>query len=366
MAAFLRGDLVQEAGRRAVADSLFGGVIDRWPASEYASLARFRLAAGGLARADTAAATRWYRAEVEARGSQQFAARYFLGGLEAARGDSGTARAEWRALAQADSVGYYGGLARERAGLALPVVAPPAVAGISRDLARALAELDALDRVGFREEADALVAWLVARDMSPEETLDLAEALITRRRPAQGINLGWRATRSLSLNHPRVLRAIYPWPLREVVQTEAAEFDLDPYLLAALIRQESSFDASALSRAGARGLMQLMPATARQAARRMGLDWSDQLLRVPDANIHVGAAHLSTLLRHYRGQVVPALAAYNAGLTPVERWRRRFAEARDPALFVERMPYAETRGYVRSVLRNWALYRVLYPPADPS
>jgi soluble lytic murein transglycosylase len=92
------------------------------------------------------------------------------------------------------------------------------------------------------------------------------------------------------------------------------------------------------------------------------VEWSDHLLRVPDANIHVGSAHLAMLLRHYRDELAPALAAYNAGLTPVERWRRRFPEARDPVLFTERIPYAETRGYVRTVLRNWSLYRILYPP----
>ena len=116
----------------------------------------------------------------------------------------------------------------------------------------------------------------------------------------------------------------------------------------------------AISRAGARGLMQVMPGTAREAAGQMRLDWSDRLLAVPDANLHVGAAHFASLLRHFRGDPVPALAAYNAGLSPVERWRR-VSGTRDPALFVERIPYAETRGYVRSVLRNWTIYRALYP-----
>ena len=114
------------------------------------------------------------------------------------------------------------------------------------------------------------------------------------------------------------------------------------------------------SRAGARGMMQLMPPTAREVARRMGVEWSDNFLVVPDANIHVGAGHLATLLRHYRGSLVLSLAAYNAGMRPVERWRRRY-DTSDLARFVERIPYAETRGYVRAVLRNRGLYRALYP-----
>jgi len=195
-----------------------------------------------------------------------------------------------------------------------------------------------------------------------EEALNLEEGLVDRGRTTEAIELGWGAARARTLNDPRVLRAIYPWPLRDVVVAEAREFRLDPYLLAALIRQESSFDPRARSRAGARGLMQVMPGTARQSAHRMGLEWSDQLFRLPDANVHVGAAHFATLLRHYGGDVVSALAAYNAGLTPVEHWHR-FPEARDAALFVERMPYPETRGYVRAVLRNWAIYQALYPGA---
>jgi soluble lytic murein transglycosylase len=360
MALFLRADLAQESTRRALADTVFGVLIQRWPTHEYATQARLRLAGAALVQGDTGTAERWYRAEVEARGGQQLAARFFLASLVDARGDSVGAREQWLELARRDSIGYYGGLARGR------VQAPPPRfarddAPMPRHLGAELRILDLLDQVGFAGEAQALVAWLVARDDGAEYSLSLARALVDRGRTTHAINLGWRAARTLTLNDARVLRAIYPWPLRDVVHAEAEEFGLDPYLLAALIRQESSFDPAARSRAGARGLMQVMPATARQAARRQGLDWSDQLLRVPDANIHIGASHLATLLRHYRGELVPSLAAYNAGLTPVERWRRRFPEARTPALFVERIPYVETRGYVRAVLRNLEIYRVLYP-----
>ena len=142
--------------------------------------------------------------------------------------------------------------------------------------------------------------------------------------------------------------------------TEAAEFGLDPYLAAALVRQESSFDPDARSRSGARGLMQLMPGTAREAARSLGFEWSDQLLRVPDANLHMGMAHFAMLLRRYHGNTAVALAAFNAGATPVDRWRAGAGSA-DTGWFVERIPYMETRGYVRSVLRNWSIYRALYP-----
>lgn len=361
-ATFLLADLAVEAGRPGQADTLYRAIAQRWPSHDYASQSRFRLAASALSTRDTAGATRWYRAEVEARGVQQTSARYFLASLAARSGDSAAAAAEWGELARIDSLGYFGSIARTRTGRPLPAVAPAAPATVTRELERVLAEIDLLDQIGFAPEASALISSLIAREGDAFDALNLAEALSRRGRITAAINLGWRAARTLTLNHPRVLRSIYPWPLREVVSAEAREFGLDEYLLAALIRQESSFDPGARSRVGARGLMQVMPGTARQSAQRTGVEWNDQLLRVPDANIHVGAAHLAMLLRHYRGELAPALAAYNAGLTPVERWRRRFPEARDPVLFTERIPYAETRGYVRTVLRNWSLYRILYPP----
>jgi soluble lytic murein transglycosylase len=174
-------------------------------------------------------------------------------------------------------------------------------------------------------------------------------------------SLGWRAARSLSLEDPRVLRVIFPWPWRELIEAEAREFGVDPYLLAAVIRQESGFRHAVTSRVGARGLMQLMPGTAAQTASRLGVPWRERLLITPDANLHVGTAHLAMLLRRYRGAVVTALAAYNAGGRPADRWAR-LPDARDPFWFVEGITYPETRGYVRSVVRNRALYEALYPP----
>jgi soluble lytic murein transglycosylase len=364
LASFLRADLSPEAGHRELADSLYRVVLARWPEHDYASQARVRLAGRAIIRGDTARALELYRGEVESRGVQQLVARYLLGELAWRKGDTAAAHASWTALARVDSLGYYGSLARGRLGLGLPKIDPPVASRPpAAALTRAMDELDALDEVGFASEAATLVTSLVVDAGEGEAALDLAEALAARGRTTQAIALGWRASRTRTLNDARVLRAIYPWPLRDVLTAEAAEFDLDPYLVAALVRQESSFDIGARSRAGARGLMQVMPGTARQAARRMGLEWSDHLLHVPDANMHVGAAHLSLLLRHYKGDLVLTLAAYNAGRTPVELWRR-FPEARDPALFVERIPYAETRGYVRSVLRNLSMYRVLYPPTS--
>jgi soluble lytic murein transglycosylase len=227
-----------------------------------------------------------------------------------------------------------------------------------------LEQVNFLRAAGFGEEEDALVGTVVAQPPgSPHEWLDVAEGLTQLGRTADAVRLGWRAASALTLNDPRVIRVIFPWPLRDAIEAEAREFGVDPYLLAGLIRQESAFRVKVVSRAGAQGLMQLMPPTAQDVARRLGVEWDRSLLHVADANLHLGASHFAGLLKRYDGAVIPALAAYNAGGTAVRRWLR-FPEARDRALFVERVPYRETRGYLRTVLRNRALYRALYPHSE--
>src|SRR3989440_2934536 len=140
---------------------------------------------------------------------------------------------------------------------------------------------------------------------------------------------------------------------------EATEFGVDPLLLVAIVRQESVFDVQALSPAGARGLVQLLPGTAALTARGLDVTFYPEWITVPDLNLHLGAAHLQELLERFGGRVDAAVAAYNAGTTPVRRWLAR-PGAEDPDQFIESIPYQATRGYVRAVLRNRDLYRALY------
>jgi soluble lytic murein transglycosylase len=352
----------QETGLRRRADSLYQRVVRDWPGSSSATEARFRLAGRALARRELGRARTLYAGVAEAGGANALAARFVLGRLALRAGDTASANAQWMALARDDPLGYYGTLARGAAGAggeSFPEAAPlPATPAITSDMMT----LGLLDAMGFDLEGDALVSQLVAKaGYTPEQTLELAGGLLARGRPTVAATLGWRAARGLSLNDPRVLRVIFPWPWRALIEDEAKEFGIDPYLLAAVIRQESGFRRAITSRAGARGLMQLMPGTAALTASRLRVPWRDRFLTVPDANLHLGAAHLAMLLRRYRGKVVTALAAYNAGSRPAERWSRS-PDARDPFWFVEAIPYPETRGYVRSVVRNRAMYEALYPP----
>src|SRR5690606_38438110 len=136
---------------------------------------------------------------------------------------------------------------------------------------------------------------------------------------------------------------------------KAIDRSIDQALVAALSGQESNFKPRAKSPAGARGLMQLMPAVGRQVANGLGYPvWDPALLYQPDVNVELGTTHLASLVRQ-REAVEHVLAAYNAGGTPVARWLKKRG-ASDPEVFTERISYAETRDYVRVVLRNREIY----------
>jgi soluble lytic murein transglycosylase len=190
--------------------------------------------------------------------------------------------------------------------------------------------------------------------------LRLADALIERGRTIDGINLGWALLEQEGSWDRQLLRVTFPFPYRELVRREAQEWGIDPLLMAAIIRQESAFKADVVSPAGAVGLMQVMPPTGQQLARRHGPDpFTDETLARPEVNLHLGAAFFVDMSRRYDHDLPLVLSAYNAGPTRATAWRR-FPEASDPLRFTESIPFDETRGYVKSVRRNLGLYRVLY------
>ncbi len=156
-------------------------------------------------------------------------------------------------------------------------------------------------------------------------------------------------------------RIQYPLAPEYLGDCERKISGVDPLVLHSIIRQESQFQANALSPAGAVGLMQLMPRTAAEVARKekKRKPTRKDLLR-PDRNVAIGAAYLARLVRGYGGDFVRAVAAYNAGDPVVSRWWE--ASEGDPALFLERMTYRETRFYVRRVFFNLLQYYRIYRP----
>jgi soluble lytic murein transglycosylase len=144
------------------------------------------------------------------------------------------------------------------------------------------------------------------------------------------------------------------YPLARLPLLKRQGRTVDPLLLAALIRQESGFNERARSPVGARGLMQLMPATARRMERV-----SKRALFRPATNVRLGARYFRGLLARFDHDVELALAAYNAGPERVDDWSRRYTVS-DRVLFLDLIPYSETRNYVALIVRNYVWYKYLY------
>lgn len=156
-----------------------------------------------------------------------------------------------------------------------------------------------------------------------------------------------------------VWRILYPIEFREMIEAKAANEGLDAALVAALVCQESTFDPGAVSRAGARGLMQVIPPTARTLARSLGMRYQASALHEPSVSLEMGTRYLRQMLDRFGGRVERALAAYNAGPHRVEAWTAYRPEV-DAEEFIESIPFTETRNYVMVLLASREQYRRLY------
>ena len=153
---------------------------------------------------------------------------------------------------------------------------------------------------------------------------------------------------------------LYPKPFWGELEQQARATVLDPYLVVSIMRQESAFSTTAVSAAGARGLMQLMPGTAQLVAKRLHLGKvTNAMLEQPQLNIMFGAHYFASMLQRYEGNMVLALAAYNAGPGRADRWAKEWPNIPQDE-FIEHIPFQETRLYVKLVMRNMLHYERLY------
>ncbi len=155
-----------------------------------------------------------------------------------------------------------------------------------------------------------------------------------------------------------IWRIVYPLPFSRLIRRDASRYGIDPMLLASLIRQESGFQPAVVSGAGAVGLAQLMPFTARKWSRKLRIWYSRSRLTDPNYNLRVGGAYLQALIHEF-GSVEAALAAYNAGEVRVSQWLADH-HYDGPAEFVESIPFSQTRHYVQVVLNGSVIYTRLY------
>ncbi|MBL0944745.1 MAG: lytic transglycosylase domain-containing protein [Hydrogenophaga sp.] len=273
--------------------------------------------------------------------------------------DAVVARAQARSLYEsiASTSDFHGMLALETLGV--PITTPPAPAPLTAEERRA-AENDpglrralAAMRLGLRSEGvrewNYQVALHNTGGMADRELLAAADLACREQIWDRCINTSQR-TRDLIDPAQR-----FPTPYREQVVARAQAIGLDPAYVYGLIRQESRFVTEARSSVGASGLMQVMPATARWTAQKIGLsDFRPHQINERDTNIQIGTAYLKFALDDFEGSMPLAAAAYNAGPGRARQWRNGPVLPGD--IWAENIPFEETRDYVQRVLTNTTLY----------
>ena len=371
----LQARVYDEGSRDADAIALYRQIARRFPNREVAGVALWRLGWLAWLRGEPRVAAAEWRHVTEVSGgrSLRLPALYWRArALEAVKNETGAEALYARVLAEAPR-GYYGMLAAPRVGGAAPAAMPrdigaPALPANPAEAFKAdprFARVDLLRRIGLVE-----YAWEELEDVVQSSVGDpiglygASSAYVRDERYHLALRIVRRHFGALSTSgDPALPRAfwevIYPFGWRDEVGEAATRAGLDPFLVAAIVREESSYYPRAVSRAGARGLMQLMPATAKPMADVRGLAFEDGgVLDNPRANLDIGTAFLAGLMKEF-GDPRLAIAAYNAGPKRVRDWWKA-RRTGDMEAFVEQIPYDETRQYVKRVMLSWTEYRRLY------
>lgn len=205
-----------------------------------------------------------------------------------------------------------------------------------------------LQRLDMRWEAKSEWAW-ATRSFDDKQLLAAAEYALRQK---------WYDIAIITADNTRQVHDFnlrYPTPYRDFIKTAAADMNVDEAWIYGLTRQESRFMHYAKSGVGASGLMQLMPATAKWAAKRMGLTgYSNDMIHDLGTNIEIGTYYMRHTLDLMNGQTVMATAAYNAGPSRAKRWMA--PQPLEAAVYIETIPFAETRNYVQKVMANAHIY----------
>jgi len=309
---------------------------------------------------------------------------YWLGRSHERSGDAERARSFYLAAANRFPLTYFGAKAGERLRPApggigpspvnsgdfvsmippappLPPLDPPGASAAEERQARARALTD----IAFDSSAELEYRAAYAATHSPKFLIDAAGSAVAAGHYGVAMLAVRQAfpqleARRISEIPNDAWRAAFPLPYEVNLRSAASHNQLDPMLVAGLIRQESAFESKAMSHAGAIGLMQVMPKTALKVARQLKVRYARTRLTDPGYNLQLGSRYLANLIQTF-GTPEAALAAYNAGEDRVTDWTmgQNYLET---AEFVESIPFTETREYVQIVIRNAQVYRQVYGP----
>ena len=287
---------------------------------------------------------------------------YYWAGVAAERAGQRAVADGWYARAAALSDQYYGQLATERLGRALAPPPPASRTGVTpgertafynREVVRAA---QWLGQTGAHEDQTAFVRQIANAAESDSDHILAGELAATIGRPDLGVMVGRSALRNGLTDYVAT-----GYPSVTVPASAAGDWTI----VHAIARQESQFDRAAVSHAGARGLMQLMPGTAREQSGKLGLAYNAQALTTdPSYNITLGSSYFRRMLDYYGGSYPLAVAAYNAGPGNVNKWLAANGDPRqgvDVVRWVEDIPIYETKNYVQRVLENAVVYDLMNP-----
>ena len=361
-ALFLLADQAVDFGHDDAALKYWRALARRYPRYRLAVAARFQVGIVLFVRREYRKAALLFDSlrTPDQGGAEANAAGYWAGRSWSAARDTAAAADRWRELLARSPDSYYALDAGRRLGLAPAPVASARTALRPAWVAAAESRLARLHDVGFDQEETWEIERLAAFSGGTDTLVAVGEALWRAGAVAAAARDGRLALTRPDVDSARALLLLYPLDAGEVLEHEARRWNVDPAFAAALIRQESGFDPEAVSAAGARGMMQVMPPVGATLARRLRFPiWDPVLLFQPDVNIELGMTEVHRLLDRF-GDPVRVLVAYNAGGTKPDVWARRHGAATDPDVFIERIPFVETRDYVRTVLRNQEMYRRLY------
>jgi len=365
----LKAEIFEAAGKPAEAEKAYVKLMTDYPDDDEAAYALWRLGwMSWFRNNDTETTSRWGRLHT-AKGGQSLrdATMYWLGRAWERRGDREQANRLFTQLVRDAPRTYYGILAAKR----VPAVAPGAAAfafpadpleGLQGDARFARAE--ALRGVGLRQFADEELDEITRTSVAePKRLYALSAAYVAEERYHMALRILRRyflgIARTAAATPREFQEMFYPLGWKEALTTAADRASVDPYLVAAVVREESSFHPGARSRVGARGLMQLMPDTGRAVAQSRQIPFPDpEVLDQPVVNLELGSTFLAGLMREF-GDARLAAAAYNAGPTRVrEWWSSRRTD--DLEVWVDQIPFNETRAFVKRVMLSWEEYRRVY------
>jgi soluble lytic murein transglycosylase len=293
-------------------------------------------------------------------------AAYWQGRAAEAAGGEADAKRHYRRAAERPTT-YYGQLARTKLGLPLELRSPDRLDADGRRAFEAMTPVAALKLLQELGETELAISLYVdmAQTLSEPAQLDALGALAAEQNNPRAV---------LSVGKTAVQRGFpldqHAYPTIGIPSFDPVADDVEPAMVYAIARQESAFNPRALSTAGARGLMQLMPATAKRTAQRFGLGFDlNRLIEDPVYNARIGSAHLSELMEDWKGSHILAFASYNAGGGNVSKWIKAYGDPRKPEVdlvdWIERIPFYETRNYVQRVMENLTVYRRRLERPDP-